>query len=202
MKLLGGILLLFLGILLIPVRLHFSFRPDPVIALQILWWKQKLVPTPPAKKSTGIAHPRKKSSEKAPPSIEWRGILSQLEQWLSAVTPSVLWLLRHTTIGKFRLLITVAKADAAETAIAYGQMQAWVMQVYGWLDCFFRLRPERMELRPDFIGGESTFSLTGTLKILPITAVIAALQIIWRMGISRRPTIERKHNDGKQASDQ
>ncbi len=76
-----------------------------------------------------------------------------------------------------RLWLPVAGKDAADTAVQYGKMQAWLSPIMGFLNQFFWLDVDQMHLEPDFTGklkGSEHFSCQITARLFIMLVAGAA----------------------------
>ncbi|MDR3552062.1 MAG: DUF2953 domain-containing protein [Clostridia bacterium] len=72
---------------------------------------------------------------------------------------------RKITVERLELEIVIHDDDAAQTAILYGEACAVIYPVVGFLSDFKAVRQRRIEVRPDFTGGESSARFGCTLGI-------------------------------------
>lgn len=169
---LGWVLLALLGILVlflvVPVRLTVEVKYDKLtvkvkvlfLSFQLYPWKWKKKQQEPAQQQEN-AEPAEKREEPAEekaaapqgkPAAAKRITLSDVTElvrtagWLMKI---VFRVIRFTDI---QLLLPIHREDAAETAIAYGQTQAYLGTALGALQNCLDLKFSKLELVPDFTG--------------------------------------------------
>lgn len=207
-------------LLLLPARVWVRVDPEPSVTIGYLWAKKTVLPAPEKKPRPPAVKkrkpkPRPEAKGKAGLDLgEGAGLLLEL---IPRVARPVRRLLRRTTVARLELELTVSKPDAAATAIAYGQAQAVTVNAVALLDRVVRLKIRRIDIIPDFSGEGARFFLAFEVRLLPLAALAAALNIgtaaLWtalrlilpRAGPSKpeQPLEkERETSNGKQASHQ
>ena len=86
-------------------------------------------------------------------------------------------LLRHIKIKRTELDITVAEADAAQTAIAYGKVCSVAYPVLSFLDSCANIGFKRINIKSDFNGKNYEFKFGATANIPVIFLLIAAYRV-------------------------
>lgn len=173
---LRGILLLLAFLLLCPVEIHLRYRDkQPTMRLRLLgvltltlWPQKPQKPKRPKKIKPKPAKPTKtkkpKPKKEPAPLMDTLGIVGDL---LPQVGRLLGFTLRHTTIKKLRLRMTVEGEDAAQTAIQYGQLNVVFYNFYTWLAAVTRLREYKIALIPNFTGQPEELFFAITLKVSP-----------------------------------
>jgi len=187
MKILCAILLLLLALLLWPIVLRFSVSGKSAEAsVRYLFLRLQMLPRPQKGKRPAKKPPREKKSAKEKGEGGRLAALRNLtpSDWLTLIPdlirrciPPVRALLRRTALAKFSLRLVVAGEDAAATAIGCGRWQGVICNTVALLDRLVRLRAERIEITPDFCGGEGSFDASGEVRLCPLAALIAACNL-------------------------
>ncbi|MCI8492029.1 DUF2953 domain-containing protein [Anaerotruncus sp.] len=86
-------------------------------------------------------------------------------------------LLRRVCIYHVHLRVVVAEDDAAQTAIAFGRMNALVYTAYTAARGLFHLKKPDILITPDFMAQEGSWQFEARGRLLPIAAVAAAVRI-------------------------
>ena len=199
--LLGLLLLIFL-LLCVPVGADIHYENKPAVRLRYgpfgfdLDMESK--PKEPKKKKPAAKKPpqnkaaAKKKKEKKPPSPAVQFILDMKgTHGISGLLEFFFGLLRmltHTgsrlvgliTMPKADLLLVVRGADAAETAILYGQLCAAVYPAFEVLCKLKPCRQQRISIVPDYEKGETEGIFSVSLRVVPILVVWEVLVLAFR----------------------
>ena len=187
----GGLLLLILLILIVPVRLRVTYRGEILVArLRILF----IIPytlfdgsKPEKKKKKPSGEKKKEKKEKKSASHVWQkradalkakgasGIIDWLRDVARWALGSTKRLLRAITVRRFDMRMRVVGDDAADTALACGRWCAVIYPLLGTLMCAIRTRRERVRIEPDFLGKETAIALDARISVSPWRAAWAAL---------------------------
>ncbi len=201
---LGWTLLVLVGVLVlllvVPVGLTVEVKYDKLtvkgkvlfLSFQLYPWKRKKkqeeTETPEQKKEA--AEPAEKQEEAAappdkPPARKKIALSDVVELvrtagWLMKI---IFRVLRFTDI---QLLLPIHREDAAETAIAYGQTQAYLGTALGALQNCLNLKFSKLELVPDFTGSHK-YRRYFYCKIVatPFIMVTAALYAFTHLKVER-----------------
>lgn len=207
---LGWTLLALLGILalllLVPVRLTVEVKYDKLtvkgkvlfLSFQLYPWKWKkrreaAEDTPQPQETEKQAQPQGQPPQEATEAPPQGKQAAASKITLSAVAEMVRtagWLMkivfRVLRFTDIRLLLPIHREDAAETAIAYGQTQAYLGTALGALQNFLNLKFSKLELVPDFTGSHK-YRRYFYCKIVatPFIMVAAALYAFTHLKVER-----------------
>ncbi|MEG2124548.1 MAG: DUF2953 domain-containing protein [Hydrogenoanaerobacterium sp.] len=193
----GGIILL----LCIPVSLYVSFGTEQKLLLGWLCFKFDVTPkaeisekqkkrdakkaAKEAKKAAKAAKKGQKSDEestkKKPKSTD--DLVELLGLALDAVraaSGSVLMLIKDLRVQELTLKMTVAKQDAAETAIAYGKTSSYVYGTFALLQNYIKINNSDIDIKPDFLVDKGSFDLSFRVLITPLIALCAAVAVLFK----------------------
>lgn len=182
-----GLLAVLLLLLCIPVSILLDYRTDEPPRARLCWLflhYDLLKEEPPKKKKPQKAkpepekkEPQKKEKAKRSPE-EFSTLLGTVLDLLSSATGALKTFIRHFRLY-VRLHMTVAADDAAETALAYGRVNAGVYAAYAFAAGFLNVGKPEIEIKPDFLSERGTvdFSLRGSM--VPIIAAGAGLRAGW-----------------------
>lgn len=115
--------------------------------------------------------PKKKKEHKAKITLE---VLCKMAAAAGGLLRGILGALR---VKNIRLRLPVSGKDAADTAVQYGKMQAYLSTTLGFLSQFFWLDFKELHLDPDFTGslkGTEHFSCQITARLFIMVAAAAA----------------------------
>ena len=183
-----------LFLLCIPVSFIAFYKSGEPVKLYLRWLflkfdllKQANKENLPEKKPKPEKEEKaKKAGKKTMAFSEMLGIVVDL---LSSLKGGVGMLIRNFRLYKIRLYMVVAEGDAADTAIAYGKVNAAVYGAYAAASNFLNLEQPDIQIRPDFTAESGSIDREIRGRLIPIVALAAAL----RIGGSLVKTIKRKN---------
>ncbi len=179
------LLWILLGIVLllcVPIVFEVQHHQDTKVWIKVLGFRKQLVPAPTKPKKKPKEQP-KPSAEKKPEQEKKTGLgLKEIWKTLQEVLPKlwrwVKWLVRSIRFYQIDIGVLVARGDAAATAIAVGQVEAYLHGILGTLGNFFDIRLRAISVQPDFIGEEDQYYLYFKVRIIPLIVLIAAVNIL------------------------
>lgn len=132
---------------------------------------------------------------------QWKTLLDDA---LASLAPPLRFLLRHASLRKLYVGITVGTKDAAKTAILYGAVCNVIYRTLGKLQCHIRVKPKAIRIRSDFLNPFCTAQCSGELWISPMTALALGFGIVipflwrtlWRV---RRQEKQKQQEDAESA---
>ncbi len=89
-------------------------------------------------------------------------------------------LLRAVTVDRLRLEMRVAAADAADTAVRYGEVCAVLYPTLAVLERAMRVRQREVRVEPGFLAEDSAVFADIRLHIWVYRAAGAAIALLWR----------------------
>lgn len=199
----GSVLLLIVLLLFVPVSVRFSFRDgDWKASAHYLFLRFDFSPEALArraakdaeKKVTGEPEVSKKAKEKED---------TQKGKPKGLDTVRLVWLMfkasrRHLVIYRVRINILVAREDAHETAVAYGQMTTGVSLALAFLGEVFTLLPARVQIFPDFTREQSVYDISLRLRVIPWNVVLALRHLLIKLIKPGNKQKRQKIKGGKQ----
>ena len=188
---LGGLLLLILLILILPVRLRVTYDQTLKANLRILFvipytLYDESKPEKPTKEQAASDKPKEEKKKKKTAGLfkeraaelKARGAAGLLD-WLRDVARFALGatrrVLRAVKVRRFDLTMRVVGEDAADTALTCGRWCAAVYPLLGTLMCAIRTRRSNIKIEPDFLGVETTYTADVRVSVSPWRALWAAL---------------------------
>ncbi len=199
MKIFGCILLLIFLLLLVPVRLYVNSEPELTVIVKYFWFKKGILPKGEKsgeKKAPAEKKPKtKKAREKRALSYTLQEILELVRILLRRTSPAVRRLLRRTSLAKFRMRMIVAGADAAETAIKFGKVNAQVFTAIALVEGLIRLKADQIEILPGFGVAKSETSYSGEMRLSPFALLVAGVQIAFWGLVSALPLFLKSRNN-------
>ena len=222
---LGGLSLLILLVLILPVRLRVTYDKTLTARLRILFFIPYTLydesrPEKPAKKKKADADkPKKEKPKKEKKSashlfkeraeqLKTRGAAGVLD-WLRDMARLVLGatrrLLRAIRVTRLDLQIRVAGEDAAETALSCGRWCAAAYPLLGTLMCAVRTKRSDVRIEPDYFGDKTIATADVRLSILPWRVLVAAVWMLISYLRLTRPgsdqTVDRREQKIKRAAE-
>lgn len=112
-----------------------------------------------------------------------------LDMFQSAKWPIRL-LCRHLWVRRLNFNLVVAREDAAQTAIAYGQMNGWVHGAYAALSQFVRMKKGRVSVQADYLSQKDRLQVSFLLTLRVLFLLAAAVGFLARFlwATIRRPS--------------
>jgi hypothetical protein len=193
---LAGILGLFVWLLCVKIKIFAAYDSEKKSAVELRWlfFKFQLVPfikkekKKKNEKTDKTKEKTDKTKEKRPnPFVLFyknqgaEGFAQLLENLGMALSGFFRGLLRCFIIEELFIYFTVAKGDAADTAIAYGQTCARVYPAMGAAVTYMKVRAYDFDVRADYLAGRSAASGEGILSVRPLRLLGAALVLAFRL---------------------
>ncbi len=88
-------------------------------------------------------------------------------------------ILRDLRVSVLEINWTIACDDAAECAIRYGRMNAYLYSAVATLSNFIRIRRTKIRLVPDYTEEDEEFSARAMLSITPLVTIIGLVRVAW-----------------------
>ncbi len=190
----GGILLFLILLLCLSVVLRVHVTEEFTLSVGILCFYWQIFPEKPAKKKKPKAAPKKatkkapskKKRKKAPPPEkkpekgDIKGTADIVLDLLKAALPPLGQMLRHLRLVKLDARIWVGGSDAAETALAFGKIQALFYGGYAALQNLIRVKAKRVEIDCDFLLPETRQDIFFCIKLRIGVILWALLRMAWR----------------------
>lgn len=190
-----------LGIVLllcIPVVLEIKYYEDLMVWVKVLWFRKQLVPAPPKPKKEKEEQPKppteKKPKEEKEPSLDFKELWQVAKELLPKLWRWVKWLVGKIKFYDLDVGVLVAREDAAATAIALGEVQAYLHGGVSLLRNFFDIRPRNLSVQPDFTGESDQYYLYVKVRIIPMIVLIAAVNLVI---VSIKPILRLLKGDSK-----
>lgn len=174
-----GLLVLVLIVLLIPVRVTVEVRYDTLkVKLKVLFIGIPLYPRNKKEEEEKTKTEKTVSESDGAQPPKRRRTLPQIADLVSTIGWAMRLILRLVHVRDIRLIWPVHCEDAAETALAYGQTQAYFGGALAAFQNVVNLRVKQWDVIPDF-AGEYKYrryfycKITATPLIMIIAAVYA-----------------------------
>ena len=190
----GGILLALALILSLSVVLRVRVTEEFALSVGILCFHWQIFPEKPAKKKKPKAAPKKAAKkvsrkkkrqkvpapEKKPEKGDIQGTAGIVIDLLKAALPPLGQMLRHLRLVRLDARIWVGGSDAAETALAFGKIQALFYGGYDSLQNLIRVKAKRVEIGCDFLLPETRQDISFDIKLRIGVILGALLRMTWR----------------------
>lgn len=185
----GAFLLLVLLILFLPLSVMVDVEKQFFLKIKILGIKlyemkpdsDEKSPTKTAEEKTKTA---KKTNENSATDVfvkikKEQGFVAAVKSGMelaSRMLSNVKRYLRHISIEKVKLDITIASDDAAKTAIEYGIVCQAVYPVTAFLNSFANVKWKQIDVTSDFQSVKPSFGFAATVKMRIIYLIIIAIK--------------------------
>lgn len=191
-----AVFLLLLVLLLFPVSVPIELQQDQVvIQLKVLFLTFQLYPrrekqeakTPEKESGQPAAESKQHTDEKeqaqAPSEKKKSRLdLSQLAQLVSTACWLMRIVFRLIQIRDIRIVYPVQGEDAAQTAIQYGRINAYLGSTLGVLQNFLNMHFKQVDILPDFNGNcKYQRYFYCKLQAIPLIMIVAALYALVRL---------------------
>lgn len=88
-------------------------------------------------------------------------------------------LYRHLWVQRLNLQLVIAREDAAQTAIAYGQMNGWVHGAWAAISHLVRMKNSRVQVLADYLSTGDRLHLSFELRLRVAFLLGAGICFIW-----------------------
>ena len=167
LSLLGLLLLL----LIVPIYLRITFQGELTVKIRIWGIPFKLYPKKKKKDKPPKAEKRRKESFSVSQMLKEDGVGAVVSYYTSLarmLSTEAKRLLRAITVDHLDIRLTVASADAAETAQNYGRVCAAVFPAEAMLESCIRVKRRRVRVDPDFLAAKGKAALDIRLHAVPL----------------------------------
>lgn len=188
-----------------PVRIWLSYSEEGIsCGIKLLFWTLRLFPGKEKKETPGQKARRekkerdkalkaakrmeRKSKPKRKRTVKEQKSKRSLTQWMELITLLAasagraarrFW--KGFVIDRLTFHMAVAGADAADTAISYGKINAQAYTVYAFLMQFVTLRRTDIQIVPDFLSQESRLEISGELFFRVGTLLASGFAAGWHL---------------------
>lgn len=202
------ILAVLLFLLCMPLTAEIAYREELSLRVQYLFLNIGILPQEKKedkpkkekkskKKQEQEANGEEGKKKKAKKKMTLDSLLQLLELAklaLSSVGHPLGWFLRSIYYRDVWLHILVAKEDAHQTALRYGQIQAIIHTVFTLLRNCLDIKTTDVQIQADFIGEKELFQGGAKIKLRPINVFILLFWFIGRFikGFVQNKWLEHK----------
>ena len=159
------VLILFLTIILLfPVPVSLKIKWDKEIENEVKLFGKTLTPKGTLKKV--LKH------------LGFKGTLSFVFSEKTGLFRRIKYLLKNLKVKKFRLYITVAGEDAAQTALTYGGVCSLLYPLVAFLEANMNFSEDDMKIRADYEKETPDLYFFTQIKVRVITALIAIFTLL------------------------
>ena len=200
-----SIVAILLFLLCMPVTAEFAYREELSLRVQYLFLKIGILPKAEKKEKPKKEKKSKKKKEKPAEEKEKKpkkkmtlDSLLEILEWvklaLSSAGHPLGWFLKSIYYRDVWLHILVARDDAHQTALRYGQCQAIVHSVFSLLKNCLDIKTTDVRIQADFIGEKELFQGGAKIKLRPVTAIIF---LFWFAGRFVKGLVQNKWQEHK-----
>lgn len=158
------IALIIIGVLMFPVRLSLYIKMGKETKTHIALFGKKL--------------PQRGTLQKIIKHLGFKGTLDFLFSPGIGFWRRISYLIKKIVIKKFRLNVTVASDDAAETALLYGGVCGVLYPVVGFLETVMDFKEDNMKIVCDFETAQPDLDFFAEIKIRIFHLLKAVFKII------------------------
>ena len=207
-----GIIAAIVLLFCVKITVEFRYEERATLFVRVLFIKLQLIP----KSEKPKKEKKEKKKEEPPPEEEkkeepkaekpkgdsfikrfyreqgFSGIMQFLGDLLSALSTMFGDIFKRSFVmEKIFLRIRVHKADAAQTAVAYGKTCAAVYPALGYICTQFRVRQYDADIAADYLSSESTGQMVFAISVRPIKLTNALVRFAFRALIAFLKTKKR-----------
>ncbi|HQQ88822.1 MAG TPA: DUF2953 domain-containing protein [Oscillospiraceae bacterium] len=170
----GGILALILALLLVPVRLLVKYSEDLSISGKWLFWTVTLYPSPEKEKKPEKEKPSQpeQKPQKKKRKLMAEEVIDGFIDYVSRCRGGIRLILRSLGIRRLRVDWTIVGEDAADCAVRYGRICAYLSSALAVARNFVRIQKVEFHVRPDFLATEEIFHAEAEARLTPLMALL------------------------------
>lgn len=183
----SGILLILFLLLILPVTVIADFTENKSITVKYLFLKfrfglnGKKKDKPKKEKKKQKPKPdsdKKKSSPKNNRKRKIAETVSEYAELLRELLKNFSYMLKHITVGRFYVKISVCGEDAADTAVQYGAVCAVIYPFAAFTESIITVKNMELNVEPNFGNVESFGEAFISFRIKPFHVVLAAISAV------------------------
>lgn len=178
-----AVVLVIFWLLLVRVKVGVFVAEETRVVVRYLFIRKVVFdssarePEPPSPKP---AKEPKPTEEKPKQKKSVRAIVDLVRISVTSASAPVKYLLQHVALLNIRANLVIAKEDAAQTAVEFGKMSAFIGGVVTVLRSHIKVRFKSYQIRPNFDAKQDSYQISMDIAMRPIVAVKAAVQFGWR----------------------
>ncbi len=178
----SAIILLILTALLIPLKLELQLTEK--FEFKVKYAGFKILPK--TKERTELKSQKIESEEKSKDNFikklfddnDFPAFCRIIIDFLKTIFLQLKFILKHLSIKKLCVDITVASSDAATTAINYGLVCTAFYNLLKFVETLTNLKLKEINVNSDFEKTKSSFSFSAEISISPLYLLISAIVIL------------------------
>ena len=182
---LAAIILLLLLLLILPIAVKLEYKDE--FKARVKYCFIPVFSTDKVKAEPNTTEQEKKTPKKKKPNIfksiyKEKGLMGSVKYFagLAEILINRLkYVLKHIIFRDIRFLLTVASADAAQTAINYGAVCSAVYPLFSSLFCVADCKAESIDVSADFNSEASKIEFSFEVRTLPIFLIIATITALF-----------------------
>ena len=180
----GGVILLILGLLMIPVHVTADYKEKLFVKIRFLLFfklnvfpfeekekEEKEKPKKQKKEKTKAAEQKPKRKRTAEETIDF--IIDIVKKY----GPGARMILRNIRFHNLELYWKVGAEDAAACGLKYGKVCAWLSGVFGFFRNFVKIEKSKLRVFPDFICEKDEIYGGADIEFNPLIVIIGALRM-------------------------
>lgn len=199
-----GVLLLLLILLILPVTIDFFYEKSFVYRIKYagivcLGSKNKTKEKTDVDTSIKQKQPKPNKDNFFKKTYNEKGFYGTVEYFcklLMMIFKKLSFIIKHLKIRRFKLDLTVASSDAADTALQYGGICSAVYPIIAFLQTNVNFKFKNVNIRTDFDKTKPEFKLEFFVITKPIYLLLAVLAALFEFLKLQRK--EREKNERKQ----
>lgn len=178
----GAVLLLFFGVLFLPLSVSVDFKNDFFvkiffIGIKVYEIKQKEEVESKSQETTEKKEKKPSLFARFKEKYGFASAVKEFFRFFKAVLSHTKKFLRHIKFEKVKLSIKIATDDAAKTAIEYGAVCGAVYPILSELSALARIEYKKIDILSDFESGKSEFNFSLKIRLRIFYCLITAYKL-------------------------
>ncbi|MBQ7874422.1 MAG: DUF2953 domain-containing protein [Oscillospiraceae bacterium] len=182
----GGIILLILGILMIPVHAAADYKEEFSLRIRFLFFfniqlfpmKEKTEKEEkPKEEKPKEEKPKKEKTKKEKRKRTAEEIVDMIIDVVNKYGPGAKMILGNIRFHRLELYWKVGGEDAAAIGIKYGRICAWLSGVLGFFRNLMKIEKAKFRVFPDFISEKDDIYGGADIEFNPLIVIIGALRM-------------------------
>ncbi len=180
-----AVIICIVSVFYIPVYFDIELGKKNNVVFGYLFFKKLIFPNDKPKKDKEPKKQKKKSKKspqknkpkpkKETTSSDFNEILNTLKEQLPNIKKTTKALLSAIKIRKLNVNWRIGSDDAFDTAMKYGKYNGGFFIVYGMLSNIISIKPEKINIYPDFLSEDEDIDVKMRIYISPAKVISAAV---------------------------
>lgn len=178
----AGIILLLALLLMIPIHVRAEWKETLSVEIRYLFLKFKLYPAEKKeKKKKKSSEKTKTESEAKPPKKKKKKlpeeVVDEIIEAIDHYGPGTKMILRNIRLHTLEGFWKIAADDAAECAVRYGKICAYLNTALGFFRNFVKIEKIKLRVYPDFVAEQEEIWVKADGEANPLILLIGFLRV-------------------------